>query len=484
MRVCQKFFCHTLHIDKSVVLNTMKDIDSSGSYAGENKKKGKTPPNKTPEEKLKHVRSHIESFETVESHYTRANSKARYLQPGLSIAQMYRLYINDYCEAHNITNPVSHKTYRSVFLTEYNIRFFKPKKDQCITCNAFNASSDEDKLKRQVDYDSHRKRAQDAMDMKKADKDEAANDPSLRAITFDLEAVLTTPFAGDSQIYYKRKFAVYNFTIYEGHSGDGFCYMWDESEGKRGAAEIATCLLDYLKSLPESVTHVTAFCDTCAGQNRNQFLATALLYAVQKIPNLDIIDIKYMETGHSYLEADSMHSCIENARRHQKVYTTDEWALLVAGARKRPRPYTVRRLFHSDFLDVKDQTKNIVKNRTKNTDSNTVNWLKIKWLRFNKSKPYGIQYKYSVTENQFMQINVLPRRTKKPELLSNITFKRLYSRRVPISLAKKKDLMQLLKVGVIPQKYSDFYKGLPSSANAPDNLSEPSADEPEEYLEQ
>jgi hypothetical protein len=170
------------------------------------------------------------------------------------------------------------------------------------------------KLIKKVLYDAHKKRENDALTMKKADKEAAAaSSDTLRAITFDLEAVLTTPFAGDSQIYYKRKLAVYNFTVYEGHSADGFCFMWDETEGNRGAAEIATCLIKYLKGLPDTVSHVTAFCDTCAGQNRNQFLAAALLHAVQSMPNLKLVDIKYMESRHSYLEADSMHSCIEHA---------------------------------------------------------------------------------------------------------------------------------------------------------------------------
>jgi hypothetical protein len=41
--------------------------------------------------------------------------------------------------------------------------------------------------------------------MKNADKINAKHNPTIVPITFDLEAVLPTPFVGDSQIYYKRK---------------------------------------------------------------------------------------------------------------------------------------------------------------------------------------------------------------------------------------------------------------------------------------
>jgi hypothetical protein len=60
-------------------------------------------------------------------------------------------------------------------------------------------------------------------------------DKSVRAVTFDLQEVLPVPFEGDAHIFYTRKLAVYNFNIYETASNNGICYMWDKTEGKRGA---------------------------------------------------------------------------------------------------------------------------------------------------------------------------------------------------------------------------------------------------------
>jgi len=53
--------------------------------------------------------------------------------------------------------------------------------------------------------------------------------------------------------------------------------------------------------------------------------------------------MKFMESGHSYLEADSMHSTIERAKKHKKIYTTQEWSLLLQTARQKLRPYNVKR---------------------------------------------------------------------------------------------------------------------------------------------
>jgi len=41
-----------------------------------------------------------------------------------------------------------------------------------------------------------------------------------------------------------------------------------------------------------------------------------MLCAVNRIDNIETIDVKFMESGHSYLEADTMHATIE---RHRKL---------------------------------------------------------------------------------------------------------------------------------------------------------------------
>lgn len=102
-----------------------------------------------------------------------------------------------------------------------------------------------------------------------------------------------------------------SFTVFDSKGG-GYCYVWDETCGLKVSSEIGTCLLYYIKDLPQNVTHDTTYSNTCGGQNRNQFIAAALLYAVNK-SQVQTIDIKFMESGHSYLETDSMHATIERA---------------------------------------------------------------------------------------------------------------------------------------------------------------------------
>lgn len=133
---------------------------------------------------------------------------------------------------------------------------------------------------------------------------------------------------------------------------------------KKGSIEIGTCLLKYLFELPITVHHVSSFSDTCGRQNRNKNVCGAMLYAVNKINHLKIVDLKYMEPGHSYLEADAMHATIERFRKHKKIYSTREWALLISSARLNPSPYNVTSLSYSSFYDLNHLTSTVLKNTT------------------------------------------------------------------------------------------------------------------------
>lgn len=78
--------------------NAIKLADQFGCYFKDKDPRGrKEPLNKTSPEKIEEIKSHIASFSTMESHYTRKQSKRKYLSAGLSLAKMYSLYVKQ-CE--------------------------------------------------------------------------------------------------------------------------------------------------------------------------------------------------------------------------------------------------------------------------------------------------------------------------------------------------------------------------------------------------
>ena len=333
------------------------------------------------------------------------------------------------------------------------------------------------------EYHAHIDRKERAREEKCRDSERAKQDNTYYVATFDLESVLYTPCSLVSTLYYLRKLSVYNLTIYAHGDAKGSCYMWDESQGKRGSCEIATCLLYQLRSLPSSVTEATFFSDTCTGQNRNQFVAAALLHAVLNIPSIKIINQKFLETGHTEMEVDSMHAAIEFAKRNLPIHTPSDWHTVLRSARRK-HPYVVIPLENESFIDFKKLAKESTTFAKKDSDGANMEWMKLKWIQFMKQEPDKIFFKYNFTDEPFKQLRVKPMLTRRGRQTSN-TFAvqqnqlpQKYSGDLSISEAKKKDLLALCRQLIIPRVHHPFYNAWKTGENYKDTLPEPDLNEP------
>ena len=182
--------------------------------------------------------------------------------------------------------------------------------------------------------------------------------------------------------------SVYNFTIYDPATNNGFCFLWHEAEGQRGANEIGSVLYIYLKEcLKSSVKHVVITTDSTVSQNRNHLVAGMLLLAAQTLP-LESIEQKFLETGHTYMEVDSMHATIDSYRKNLKVYSPLEWPVILQLAR-RSQPYIVREIERNEFFDLHHLAKSM------NTTSlkTKIPWMKVKCLRVQKGVTDAVEIK-------------------------------------------------------------------------------------------
>lgn len=96
------------------------------------------------------------------------------------------------CPTEQVSNS---RQYKDMFYKEYNIEFHKPKPLY-------------------LTYKFQSKR-----------------NPSIVTAIYDLHNVLTTPRSEVSLFYYRRKFAVYNFTILNLGKSKGYSYVWNETTG-------------------------------------------------------------------------------------------------------------------------------------------------------------------------------------------------------------------------------------------------------------
>lgn len=477
VRVCKSFFTSTLAISNGPIETAVKNINEVGSFGGNDKRGKKIPPNKTSEESIKDIKDHIESFPKIESHYCRKDTTRQYLSEKLSICKMYELYSQKMQNENKI--PVKFNIYQKIFGTEYNFSFFHPKKDQCCICNRYKRTPDPDEsLKKE--YEDHIKRKEASFVSKEKDKKKSEDDPTYLCVTMDLQSLLQIPCTADSLMYYCRKLNLYNLSIYEFKPpvNNAHCMIWSEINGKRGSTEIASAINLWLKSVPEDVTSITIYSDTCSGQNRNQFMAAFLMHVVQTNPKIKVIEQKYLESGHTFMEVDSMHSAIEREKRFTDVFSIIDWKGIMHRARstrhnKNTRPYNVTELSFNDMIDVKTLASKVMFNRSVCTDGSKVNWLKIKCLRFEKECPGIVQIRYDY-EGSYLTLDTQstkrgrltrsrPSAADITESLFQIRLEKAYTQQLPLTKDKKKDLLNLCRKKIIPEELHAWYESLPST---------------------
>lgn len=179
---------------------------------------------------------------------------------------------------------------------------------------------------------------------------------------------------------------VYNFSLHIFNDCKGYMYVYDETEGGRGAEDVSSCIVKHLKEKAVGFKHIVLFCDSCGGQNRNIKIALSLLKFVQN-PDMEFetIDIKYMIPGHSYLPNDADFGIIEKAiRKLQSIFTPDDWFDVIRKAKIKAPVFEVVPMQRCEFIST-STLEEVVDNRKTATDGTSVNWLQIRWLRFEKT---------------------------------------------------------------------------------------------------
>ncbi|CAG4956555.1 unnamed protein product [Parnassius apollo] len=115
-----------------------------------------------------------------------------------------------------------------------------------------------------------------------------------------------------------------------------------------------------------------------------------------------------------------------------------------------------------------------ITNRKKTTCGYDLNWLNIRWLRFERNHPLQFQFKETLNADMpFYKVDLSKKQQGRPAYLCNIQQGPLYPSRRPVTIAKKKDMLDLLPY--IPPIYHQFYKNL--TVDIPTRSSTRNADE-------
>ena len=141
----------------------------------------------------------------------------------------------------------------------------------------------------------------------------------------------------------------------------------------------------------------------------------------------------------------------------------NDWTNTFRKVRKK-LPYDVHQFYHNDFLDLQKLGKEKLANLDNDCNGGKINWASVKSMRFGKSKPGVIEYKYNYHDD-FQSVN-----TRERQRPVNVFLCAAYTKTLPISLTKKNDLLKLCRKMVIPREFHPWYAQLNATKNAKDSL--------------
>ena len=375
-KVCKDLFLSTFGVSNGRLDRALKNRRANNGTIRTDQR-GRHIKHQIPEQARELVVEHISLFPRYVSHYTRTHQHSReYLASHLNVKIMYRLYV-EYCQEKSC-QPVKESYYRHVFNSSFNLSFHQPLKDTCHKCDRFKVVLDTAPTPElQVQHEIHLRKAEKVR-AKLSSAKTTASDSNLN-FTFDLQKTLVTPSISAGVAYYKRQLATYNLGVHNLSNNDAVMYMWHEGCASRGASEIGSCLWKFVnEGIQQGATNITAFCDSCGGQNRNFKIATFMCHCVSSLP-LESFTVHYMQSGHSFLPNDADFGVVEKAKKTgNDIYIPKHWMDLVRQARKQ-HPFTVVEMELGDFYDLSVTAKQLV-NRKKASDGSAVTWLNIQWI--------------------------------------------------------------------------------------------------------
>lgn len=445
VRVCKEMFMATFDIkDKKLRVLAGKQLKGLGITADDMRAKNSSR-RCLSDDQRNYIIDHIKSFPSYTSHYRREQTSRLYLSSDLNVMKMYNLYKTK-CTKDNLPH-VHFNTYRLIFRS-LKLAFRKPKADTCCLCDKLNvqwkqAETSTEKETIQRTREDHHAVAQAAYTTKKADVLAAKTNIEVKTVSFDLQKCLPTPHLLCGTAFYKRQLYTLNLTVYSTWDGKNAveCFLWDESKGKRGSQEIASCILKDLSNTDQKVKVINYYSDRCAGQNHNYVMCMMFSHFIEKSRaqgrELTICH-KFMTSGHSHMEVDSAHACIEKAKKRctTNIETPRDWAIFIASIQRRV-PFQVTEMDQKEFLAFK-HLENFYKRPKVNTDGEPVQFKNISQFEYRTSTPGIVHYKYDLLAKDYKQFDMTNHDTK------DVVLDPIANEPLPLSNEKMEDLKSLM----------------------------------------
>ena len=252
---------------------------------------------------------------------------------------------------------MSYSTYQKV-VKEQNITFTKLGNEECELCLSLSHQhtfQDHQQCDSSCDACAEKKQhdrlVQEAR--KAYEQDGAFAEQGCIVRRADLQKVIMLPaIPGVKSVCFTRRIIAFHETFapvraYNKTSHTISC-VWHEAVAGRKAEEIASTFLTAIKQ-DRDERHVVYYVDNCTAQNKNWCVITSLTNQVNTSDiSAETITLKYPESGHTFMSADSVHAEVEKRMRQVKnVYDFDDFCGCVKG-----RNIDVVQMSETSFLNL------------------------------------------------------------------------------------------------------------------------------------
>ena len=469
IRVCKEAFISIHGITKDRIQHHNKKRTATGSVILDRRGKN-TFYKKVSDEQKALVHAFIQMIPARRSHYSFThNPHKQYVDTEDKKSQVwfYRKYQEWIYQNHTGEAPVTESMFKNIYNNCYNLEIVSPRVDVCDTCMILEAEIkrckdlQKDPSEFEEQYAAHKDKANIAYShLKMAEDKEKWSDKDWLVICMDLQQTLTLPKVAAGTNYYLRKLNVYNFCIFEQLTKDCFFYVWEEFSGRKGSAEIYSCVYKYLNDKVFHDKHgnpvpkdkrphkLRIIADNCGGQNKNNKLALALLRLVH-LDEFKRIELAFLVPGHTYMPCDRTFGNISRElKKHSMIGSPENLVDFIKASQKNKG--NVFKMKREEFVDVDVLTKK-KKDRVCLIRSvgNTFQTSSVIVMRQTYTDGYILKDSFDQRDENgtFIDVRLPDDRVANEKLnFGSITFKPKYAQQIKLKKKKLEDLEKAIPI--------------------------------------
>ncbi|GBN76082.1 hypothetical protein AVEN_161630-1 [Araneus ventricosus] len=165
-------------------------------------------------------------------------------------------------------------------------------------------------------------------------------------------------------------------------------FTWTEDVASRESNEVASSLLTLIEfnETLRSKDHIIIWSDSCSGQNKNSTILFLYQYLVLK-GYFKVIEHKFPEVGHSYLDSDRDFGRIEkNLRKHETIFLPEQYREIIMKSGRNHHVTDMTAHFRNfkdlcNKLQLTNRKRNVLNEKVAFRDS-------VKWIRVEEFGSY------------------------------------------------------------------------------------------------